>query len=47
MVAGSRLLYIYIYREIISYSQGVVTLMFISLDLERLWPDEVYVDGMS
>jgi len=37
---------IYIYREIISYSQGVVTPMCISLDLRRIWPDEVYVDGV-
>ena len=33
-----------VYREIISYSQGVVTLMCISLDLGCIWPDEVYVD---
>ena len=37
---------IYIYREIIFYSQGVVTPMCISLDLRRIWPDEVYVDGV-
>ena len=30
--------------EIIFYSQKVVTLMCISLDLGRIWPDEVYVD---
>jgi hypothetical protein len=33
-------------REIISYSQGVVTLMCIFLDLGRIWPDEVYTDGV-
>ena len=32
--------------EIIFYTQGVVTPMCISLDLERIWPDEVYVDGV-
>ena len=32
--------------EIIFYSHGVVTLMCISLDLGRIWPDEVYVDGV-
>ena len=37
---------IYIYREIISYSHGVVTPMCISLDLGRIWSDEVYVDGV-
>ena len=30
--------------KIIFYSQGVVTPMCISLDLWRIWPDEVYVD---
>ena len=30
----------------ISYSQGIVTPMCISLDLERVWLDEVYVDGV-
>jgi len=35
---------VYIYMEIIFYSQRVVTHMCISLDLERIWPDEVYVD---
>ena len=34
----------YIYMEIISYSQGIVTPMCISLDLGRIWPDEVYVN---
>jgi hypothetical protein len=34
---------IYIYREIIFYSQGVVTPMFISLDLEYIWSNKVYV----
>ena len=42
----SPVIYIYIYREIISYSQGVVTPMCISLDLWRIWSDEVYVDGV-
>ena len=28
------------------YSQGVVTLMYISLDLGRIWSNEVYVDGV-
>ena len=37
-------IYIYIYMEIISYSQEVVTPMCISLDLGRIWPNEVYVD---
>ena len=32
--------------EIIFYSQGVVTSMYISLDLGCIWPDEVYVDGV-
>ena len=32
--------------EIIFYTQGVVTPMCISLDLERIWPDEVDVDGV-
>ena len=33
-------------REIISYSQGIVTPtpMYISLDLRCIWPDKVYVD---
>ena len=31
---------------IISYFQGVVTSMCISLDLERIWSGEVYVDGV-
>jgi hypothetical protein len=35
-----------VYRKIISYSQGVVTPMCISLDLGRIWPNEVYVDGV-
>jgi len=39
-------LYIYIYMEIIFYCYGVVTPMYISLDLGRIWPDEVYVDGV-
>jgi hypothetical protein len=38
---GSRF-WLYI-REIISYSQEVVTPMFISLDLEYIWSNEVYV----
>ena len=38
-------LVIYIYnREIIFYSQGVVTPMCISLDLRCLWPNKVCVD---
>ena len=37
---------IYIYREIISYSHGVVTPMCISLDLGRIWTDKVYIDGV-
>ena len=36
----------YIYMEIIYYLHGVVTLMCISLDLWRIWTDEVYVDGI-
>ena len=32
--------------EIIFYSHGVVTHMYISLDLGCIWPDEVYVDGV-
>jgi hypothetical protein len=40
------LMYIYIYMEIISYSQGVVTSMFISLDLEYIWPNKVYIHGV-
>ena len=32
--------------KIISYSHRVVTPMCISLDLRRIWPDEVYVDGV-
>jgi len=35
-------LFIYfIYREIIIYSQRVVTPMCISLDLKRIWPNKV------
>ena len=30
--------------KIIFYSQKVVTPICISLNLERIWPDEVYVD---
>ena len=32
--------------KIIFYLQGVITPMCISLDLGRIWPDEVYVDGV-
>jgi hypothetical protein len=32
--------------EIISYSQGVITPMCISLDLGRIWLDKVYVNGV-
>ena len=37
---------VYIYRKIIFYSQRVVTPICISLDLGRIWPDEVYIDGV-
>jgi hypothetical protein len=35
---------VYIYIQIIFYSQEVVTPMCISLDLGRIWLDGVYVD---
>ena len=38
------ILHTHLYREVISYSQGVVTPMHISLDLGRIRLDEVYVD---
>jgi hypothetical protein len=37
---------IYIYGNYFLDSQRVVTLRCISLDLGRIWPDEVYADGV-
>ena len=39
-------LYTFIKREIIFYSQAIVTPMYISIDLGHIWPNEVYVDGV-